>query len=157
MNAEAEEMHPFLWMTVQPAGMAEPGEGGRIEVEICLNGAVARRIPVWLDARAALWLAAAGIEAAGELLRRVHGALPEPPERMLLYEVPYDVDAETRGTVETVLDQELGPVVERLRATATVTPEQLRSDWEEHRRDSPREGIALPGEGALPPGEGKRP
>ena len=134
MNDKAEEMRSVLWVTVQPEEMAGPG-GGRIEVEICLDSAVARRIPLMLDARAALWLAADGIEAAGGLLRRVHGTLREPPEAMLLYEVPYDVEAEIRGTVETVLDQELGPVVERLRETATVTPEQLRSHWEEHRHD----------------------
>ncbi len=136
-----DEMMRALRMTLpdEEAENAAAG-GGRIEVEILLDGVVARRVPVELDARAALWLAAEGIEAAQELLRRVHGTLREPPETMLLYEVPYDVEAEIRGTVETVLDQDLGPVIERLRETATVTPEQLRSHWEEHRGRLPPAG-----------------
>jgi hypothetical protein len=59
--------------------------------------------------------------------------LPEVTDAMLDLEVPYTPEAELAVALEGVA-LDLAPLIERLEAGSTATPERLRADWQEARR-----------------------
>jgi hypothetical protein len=59
--------------------------------------------------------------------------LPEVADAMLDLHVPYTPEAELAVALEGVA-LDLGPLIERLEAGTTATPERLRADWQEARR-----------------------
>jgi hypothetical protein len=76
-------------------------------------------------------------------LRRLADEVPEPTEAMLLQEMPYDVHTELLTTLECVAEDNLEEAIEKLRAAAAVTPDQLREHWE--RSSSVVAGAERPG------------
>lgn len=66
-------------------------------------------------------------------IRRMADEVPEPPDGMLEHEIPYDLRTELLTTLECVAEDNLEGAIEKLRAAASATPEQLRRIWEEGR------------------------
>lgn len=73
------------------------------------------------------------LETVQSRLRRMADEVPEPPDGMLEHEMPYDLHAELLTTLECVAEDDLDGAIEKLRAAAAATPEQLRRLWEEAR------------------------
>ena len=73
------------------------------------------------------------LEAVQGRLRRMADEVPEPPDGMLEHEMPYDLHAELLTTLECVAEDDLDGAIEKLRAAAAATPEELRRLWEEAR------------------------
>lgn len=85
-------------------------------------------------------------------IRRMADEAPEPPDEMLEHEMPYDLHTELLTTLECVAEDELGGAIEKLRAAAAATPEQLRRLWEEGRETETEPSIAVtPGGGSVLP------
>lgn len=73
------------------------------------------------------------LEAVQSRIRRMADEVPEPPDGMLEHEMPYDLHAELLTTLECVAEDDLDGAIEKLRAAAAATPEELRRLWEEAR------------------------
>src|SRR5262245_9584404 len=73
-----------------------------------------------------LWELARGLAELRDRLAELSRELPEPPDAMLRAEVPADVEADVQGTLQCIVSDDLDPAVEKLRAAAAVTAEQLR-------------------------------
>jgi hypothetical protein len=89
------------------------------------------------------------LEAVQGRIRRMADEVPEPPDEMLEHEMPYDLHAELLTTLECVAEDDLDGAIEKLRAAAAATPEQLRRLWEEGREAETEPG-ALAGISVLP-------
>lgn len=85
-------------------------------------------------------------------IRRMADEVPEPPDGMLEHEIPYDLQTELLTTLECVAEDHLEGAIEKLRAAASATPEQLRRLWEEGREtETVLAGSAAPGGTAVLP------
>ena len=69
------------------------------------------------------------LQGLRDRLADMAGELPEPAEAVLRAEVPPDVETDVLGTLEVVLNDDLDPALRKLRAAASVTPEELRDEW----------------------------
>jgi hypothetical protein len=58
-------------------------------------------------------------------------SMPESPEDMLEYRMPYDVALEVEGDIRCSLNDDLRPMIVRLKRAAVVTPEELAEHWRE--------------------------
>lgn len=91
--------------------------------------------------------AAKELAAVQARIRRMANQVPEPPDEMLEHQMPYDLHAELLTTLECVAEDDLEGAIEKLRAAAATTPEQLRRLWEEG-----REAETVPAASAAPAG-----
>lgn len=62
--------------------------------------------------------------------------MPESPEDMLEYRKPYDVLMEVEVDIRCCLNDDLRPMIARLKRSAVVTPEELARHWEETKKVS---------------------
>lgn len=79
------------------------------------------------EAQAALAEIALQLVAIEDRLQGIHDALPRPPNQDTMWEhrVPRDVATEVYGTIEHVVGDLLGPMIEQLERAAGVTAEEL--------------------------------
>ena len=94
------------------------------------------------------------LESVQSRLRRMADEVPEPPDGMLEHEMPYDLHAELLTTLECVAEDDLDGAIEKLRAAAAATPEELRRLWEEAREaETPAFASAAPAGKPFVPGD----
>jgi hypothetical protein len=80
------------------------------------------------------------LEVAGDLresaerLEELKATLPDPPEEVLEYKVPYTVEANVLGTLECVLSGGVEPAIRSLEEAGTTTAKDLQRDWELSKR-----------------------
>ena len=88
------------------------------------------------EAQAALAAVALELVAIADRLQAIHDALPPSPDRdaRLEHRVSRDVATEVYGVIESVLVDEIAPVIEYLEAASRVTAEELRERFEDERR-----------------------
>ncbi len=98
------------------------------------------------------------------LLEEIRDGLPRSPEedRMLEAEIPSDLATELYGTIECVLDDDIGPAIEELTEASNLTAANLARQFEERRAEksarkrlfaavAPRVAEILDGEEKKPP------
>ncbi len=73
------------------------------------------------DARAEVLGVVQALEGLRERLRQLADAVPAPPDEMLEHEVPYDPRAELFTTLECVVNEDLGGLIDKLRSAASAT------------------------------------
>jgi antitoxin component of MazEF toxin-antitoxin module len=115
--------------------LAEMGvpEGGPASVQAARGRLVLVTPRSVRQVQAELWELARGLEDLRDRLTEMCRELPEPPDPMLRAEVPADVEADIQGTLECVVSDDLDPAIEKLRAAAAVTAQELREHWERNR------------------------
>jgi hypothetical protein len=57
--------------------------------------------------------------------------MPESPEDMLEYRVPYDVALEVEGDIRCSLNDDLRPMIARMKRAAVITQGELVRHWQE--------------------------
>jgi hypothetical protein len=78
-----------------------------------------------------LWAVVGRLHEIEDFLGTLADSMPESPEDMLEYRVPYDVLMEVEGDIRCSLNDDLRPMIARLKKSAVVTPEELERHWRE--------------------------
>ncbi len=81
-----------------------------------------------------LWGAIGTLQEVEDLLDFLVSLMPDSPEDMLEYRVPYDVMLEVAGAIECSLNDDLRPMIESLKRAAVVTQEDADRKWREAMR-----------------------
>ena len=81
-----------------------------------------------------LWGAIATLQEVEDTLDCLVGLMPESPEDMLEYRVPYDTMLEVAGAIECSLNDDLRPMIASLKRAAVVTQEEADGKWREAMR-----------------------
>jgi hypothetical protein len=76
-----------------------------------------------------LWGVVGVLQEVEDLLDFLASIMPESPEDMLEYRVPYDVALEVEGDIRCSLNDDLRPMLTRLKRAAVVTAADLERDW----------------------------
>lgn len=120
---------------IPPGWLAELGmtEGGQASAQIASGRLVLASSRDIRQMQSELWELSRGLEELRDRLAEMSRELPEPSDAMLRAEVPADVEADVQGTLECIVSDDLDPAIEKLRAAAAVTAEQLRRHWERRR------------------------
>ncbi|MFY9823840.1 MAG: hypothetical protein WAM82_20845 [Thermoanaerobaculia bacterium] len=80
-----------------------------------------------------LWGAIATLQEVEDTLDCLVGLMPDSPEDMLEYRVPYDVMLEVAGAIECSLNDDLRPMIASLKRAAVITKEDAERSWLERR------------------------
>jgi hypothetical protein len=78
-----------------------------------------------------LWGTIGTLQEVEDTLDSFAELMPDSPEDMLEYRVPYDSMLEVDGAIRCSLNDDLRPMIARLKLAAVVTDEDLRRDWRE--------------------------
>jgi hypothetical protein len=78
-----------------------------------------------------LWEIVGVLHEVEDVLDFLASTMPESPEDMLEYRTPYDVMMEVEGDLRCSLNDDLRPMIARLKRAAVVTPEELAQHWQE--------------------------
>jgi hypothetical protein len=78
-----------------------------------------------------LWGIVGVLQEVEDLLDFLASSMPESPEDMLEYRTPYDVMMEVEGDLRCSLNDDLRPMIARLKRAAVVTPGELERHWEQ--------------------------
>jgi hypothetical protein len=78
-----------------------------------------------------LWAIVGRLQETEDVLAELADSMPESPEDMLEYRVPYDTLMEVEGDIRCSLNDDLRPMIARLKRSAVVTPEELERHWRE--------------------------
>lgn len=81
-----------------------------------------------------LWAVVGRLQEVEDFLEVLADSMPESPEDMLEYRRPYDVLMEVEGDIRCCLNDDLRPMIARLKRSAVVTPEELARHWEETKK-----------------------
>jgi hypothetical protein len=81
-----------------------------------------------------LWGAIATLQEVEDTLDCLVGLMPESPDDMLEYRVPYDVMLEVAGAIECSLNDDLRPMIASLKRAAVITQEDADGKWREAMR-----------------------
>jgi hypothetical protein len=76
-----------------------------------------------------LWGVVGVLQEVEDLLDFLASTIPESPEDMLEYRVPYDVALEVEGDIRCSLNDDLRPMISRLKRAAVVTQGELAEHW----------------------------
>jgi hypothetical protein len=82
-----------------------------------------------------LWGTIATLQEVEDTLDCLAGLMPESPEDMLEYRIPYDVMLEVEGDIRCSLNDDLRPMIARLKRAAVVTRADLEKHWLERAWD----------------------
>lgn len=82
-----------------------------------------------------LWGAIATLQEVEDTLDCLSGLMPESSPDMLEYRVPYDVMLEVEGDIRCSLNDDLRPMIARLKRAAVVTAAELDQHWLERQRE----------------------
>jgi hypothetical protein len=83
-----------------------------------------------------LWGSIATLHEVEDTLDCLLELMPDSPEDMLEYRIPYDVMLEVEGDIRCSLNDDLRPMIARLKHAAVVTVEELEKHWLARQRES---------------------
>jgi uncharacterized protein (DUF2384 family) len=78
-----------------------------------------------------LWGLVGVLQEVEDVLDFLASTMPESPENMLEYRTPYDVMMEVEGDLRCSLNDDLRPMIARLKRAAVVSQGELERHWEE--------------------------
>jgi len=81
-----------------------------------------------------LWGTVGALQEVEDLLDFLASTIPDSPEDMLEYRVPYDVLLEVEGDIRCSLNDDLRPMIARLKRAAVISGAELVRQWEEAKK-----------------------
>ncbi|MBW8876799.1 MAG: hypothetical protein JF614_17690 [Acidobacteria bacterium] len=78
-----------------------------------------------------LWGAVSTLQEVEDLLEFLASIMPDSTADMLEYRVPYDIMLEVEGDIRCSLNDDLRPMIARLKRAAVVTQAELVRHWGE--------------------------
>jgi hypothetical protein len=78
-----------------------------------------------------LWGVVGRLQEVEDFLEVLADSMPESPEDMLEYRAPYDVALEVEGDIRCCLNDDLRPMIARLKRAAVVSQGDLERHWQQ--------------------------